>query len=132
MKTKHDSISINELTKEFLYFAKVIGIYPKIVALFYSKCQSMIGSYVYEKNEIEFFKSNSFYRYADVETAYETLLNDNMIKRVYLFVQKSFFGDEFSSFKNLNDIVNLFFSHLKDKGYYRYIRVKHEYNIKIY
>jgi len=115
------SIPLDTLTKHFLNFARIIGIYPKIMARYYMFCK---------RNNIQFWIKDEiyqqhFYDYVQIECAYMTLLNDNIVKRLFLFQEPIYYYDY--SFKKIDkenqDIANLFFSYLKDYGYYRYIKI---------
>ena len=78
-------------------------------------------SYSFVTGYQEFFRKNSFYDYALYESKYYTLLNDGFIKNVYLF-SSNYMP---SKIKNVDEYVDLFLSHLKSKGYPRYIKLIH-------
>ena len=111
---KHEKqITLFKLTEEFVKFARIIGIYPKIHALFYIYCRC-----TYQKPMEYFFKKNSFYEYVKSMCIYQRLLNDGLISRIFLF--NDYYHDKF---KGSKDIIDLFFSYLHDKGYMRYIKL---------
>ena len=103
-------ILINTITREFIKFAKLMGILP----LIYNEFRKYV---TIEK----FFQKNSFYEYARDESRYFYTLNENLIKRVFLF--KNHWYEDTDVIPNTDILAELFLSHLKDKGYIRYIKI---------
>ena len=103
-------IFINTITREFIKFAKIMGILP----LIYNEFRKYV---TIEK----FFQKNSFYEYARDESRYFYTLNENLIKRVFLF--KNHWYEDTDVIPNTDIFAELFLSHLKDKGYMRYIKI---------
>lgn len=121
MSKRAKAIYIGTVTREFIKFAKIMGIFPNICKLFFKN-----NTYYYfsEPNRnlatsvSKYFMSGSFYKYAADMGMYFSTLNDGFIKRVYLF------EDYYSKpFENSDILADLFLSHLKDKGYLRYIKL---------
>ena len=123
LKTKINKvIFIDTITREFIKFAKIMGIFPKIC--YHFKKLSWNGYQYYGEEEIRYFGKRSFYEYARQESKFYTILNDNLIKHIYLFSNIWAYGDEpLGKFKNANELADLFLSHLRDKGYPRYIKI---------
>lgn len=106
-------IFIDTITREFIKFAKIMGILPLIYGKYFKHC-----SYSFVSGYQELFRKNSFYNYARNRarlTYY--FLNDNLIKNVY------FFKGDYTKNTDIDILVELFLSHLKDKGYMRYIKI---------
>lgn len=103
-------ILINTITREFIKFAKLMGILP----LIYNEFRKYV---TIEK----FFQKNSFYEYARDESRYFYTLNENLIKCVFLF--KNRWYEDTDVIPNTDILAELFLSHLKDKGYIRYIKI---------
>ena len=121
MSKRAKVIYIDTVTREFIKFAKIMGIFPNICKLFFK-----INTHYYfsEPNRnlatsvSKYFMSGSFYKYAEGMGMYFYTLNDGFIKRVYLF------EDYYSKpFENSDILADLFLSCLKDKGYSRYIKL---------
>ena len=114
-------IFIDTITREFIKFAKIMGIFPKICYHFkeYDRTQ------YYGDEEINYFHKRSFYEYPRQEARYYTTLNDNFIKFVYLFSNRWAYNTYFPmhKFKEADELADLFLSHLRDKGYPRYIKI---------
>lgn len=107
MSKRAKAIYIDTVTREFIKFAKIMGIFPNICKLFFNTTK-----------ETNYFTNGSFYKYAEDNGMYFYSLNDGFIKRVYLF------EDYYSKpFENSDILADLFLSHLKDKGYLRYIKL---------
>lgn len=77
--------------------------------------------------EISYFTKGSFYEYARNEARCYKTLNDNFIIYTYLFAKRwAYYTDSpIHEFKNANELADLFLSHLRDKGYPRYIKIIH-------
>lgn len=124
MSKKNKVIFIDTITREFIKFAKIMGIFPSICYHFKERLQR----YVYEghnEEPLNYFDKNSFYEYVRQEGKYYKYLNDGLIKHVYLFTIRIVYN-EYKIFKNDDELTNLFLSHLKDKGYIRYIKIVHK------
>ena len=104
-------IFISTITREFIKFAKLMGIFTLI-------CNNFRKFVTTEK----FFSKNSFYEYARDEAKYFVTLNENLIKRVFLF-KKPWYNSDTDVIPNTDILAELFLSHLKDKGYIRYIKI---------
>lgn len=110
LKTKINKvIFIDTITREFIKFAKIMGIFPRVCYLFY------------REEGIRYFEKRSFYEYAKQQGRYYYTLNDNFIKYTYLFSNRCW--NSVDKFENANELADLFLSHLKDKGYPRYIKI---------
>ena len=117
-------IYIDTITREFIKFAKIMGIFPRI-------------SYYYAKTvnpRIDFFKKKGFYMYVRENSLYYNILNDGLIKNIFLFEKRwhVYFDSEtglpIDGFEDINELADLFLSHLRDKGYPRYIKIIHNYD----
>jgi len=121
MSKTNKLVFIDTITREFIKFAKIMKIFPKICYYFkeYDRTQ------YYGDEEINYFDKRSFYEYARQEARYYTMLNDNFIKFVYLFSNRWAYNTYFPihKFKEADELADLFLSHLKDKGYPRYIKI---------
>lgn len=121
MSKRAKAIYIGTVTREFIKFAKIMGIFPNICKLFFKDstcCFSFSGPNM--NPTTRYFMSGSFYKYAADMGMYFSTLSDGFIKRVYLF------EDYYSKpFENSDILADLFLSHLKDKGYIRYIKLIH-------
>ena len=104
-------IFIDTITREFLKFAKIMGIMPSIYKQYLRYC-----SFSFVSGIQELFTKNSFYDYAKYEAYHYRLLNEEFIRRIYFFAAYD---------ENTNELVDLFISHLKSKGYPRYIKLIH-------
>jgi hypothetical protein len=116
-------IFIDTITREFIKFAKIKGIFPKICYNFMKL--SWNGYQLYGEEEIRYFEKRSFYEYARQEGRYYSTLNDNFIKYTYLFSNRWAYGTWHSvdKFENAKELADLFLSHLSDNGYPRYIKI---------
>ena len=132
MEKNKPSIPLDTLTYHFLKFAKTIGIYPRIVALYHKYCEeSIVLSFWVNYNMLYNVKSNQiidFYDYVQSQCRYYSTLNEELVKRVFLFQEPHWFYDNFNVekpyfYKENDDITKLFFSYLKDYGYYRYTKI---------
>ena len=112
-------IYIDTITREFIKFAKIIGIFQSICFHFRNYTRFELPN----EKAITYFREHSFYEYARREGRYYLTLNDNLIKYVYLFSNR--WSYKVDKFENANELVDLFLSHLKDKGYSRYIKIIH-------
>lgn len=124
LKTKINKvIFIDTITREFIKFAKIMGIFPKICYHFSELGWN--GYQFYGEEEIRYFGKRSFYEYARQEGSYYYTLNDNFIKYVYLFSNRWNYrtGHSVDKFGNAKELADLFLSHLRDKGYPRYIKI---------
>ena len=120
LKTKINKVVfIDTITREFIKFAKIMGIFPSICFHFRNFTRFELPN----ETAIQYFRKNSFYEYARREGRYYLTLNDNLIKYVYLFSNR--WSYPIDKFENTNELADLFISHLKDKGYSRYIRIIH-------
>lgn len=126
MSKTNNHIFIDTITREFIKFAKIIGIFPKISYLFWEKTRNLYTVFDFEKVKyvpIAYYSKKSFYEYARIEGIYCGLfLNDNFIKRVYLLSASYDFCDV-DSFENADELADLFLNYLRDKGYPRYIKI---------
>ena len=102
-----------------------MGIFPKIC--YHFKKLSWNGYQLYGEEEIRYFDRRSFYQYARQKSKCYQTLNDNLIKYTYLFSNRWAYGtwNSVDEFKNTNELADLFLSHLRDKGYPRYIKIIH-------
>ena len=126
LKTKINKvIFIDTITREFIKFAKIMGIFPKIC--YHFKELSWYGYHVYGEEEIRYFDKGSFYEYARINSECYHLLNDNLVKYTYLFSNRWAYYTDYPvhKFKNVDELADLFLSHLRDKGYPRYIKIIH-------
>ena len=132
MEKNKPSIPLDTLTYHFLKFAKTIGIYPRIVASYYKYCEkSIVLSFWVNYNMLYNVKSNQiidFYDYVQCQCRYYSTLNEELVKRVFLFQEPHWFYDNFNVekpyfYKENDDITKLFFSYLKDYGYHRYTKI---------
>lgn len=124
MPKTNNHIFIDTITREFIKFAKIIGIFPKISHLFWKKTRNLYAIFDIGKMEcvpIGYYNKKSFYEYARIEGRYNVYLNDNFIKRVYLFSDSCGYNED--SFENADELADLFLNYLRDKGYPRYIVV---------
>ena len=127
MSKRAKVIYIDTVTREFIKFAKIMGIFPNICKLFFNTVKETNTHYYFlepSRNPTtdisDYFTNGSFYKYARDNGMYFYTLNDGFIKRVYLF------EDYYSKpFENSDILADLFLSHLKDKGYIRYIKLIH-------
>ena len=108
-------IFIDTITREFLKFAKIMGILPSIYKQYLRYC-----SFSFVNGLQILFTKNSFYNYAKYEGGYYRLLNEEFIRRIYFFA-----AYDKCVIENTNELVDLFISHLKSKGYPKYIRIIH-------
>lgn len=121
-------IYIDTITREFIKFAKIMGIFPKIC--FYFKKYTW-GKFDYDdEEEIMYFSKGSFYEWARRASKYYDILNDGLIKYVYLFARdwKVYCDENGNLIGNVNEadeLADLFLSHLRGKGYPRYIKIIH-------
>jgi hypothetical protein len=127
MSKRAKAIHIDTVTREFIKFAKIMGIFPNICKLFFNAVKETNTHYYFLKPDKDattdiskYFMKGSFYEYALDKGTYFCLLNDGLIKRVYLF---EYYDSK--SFENSDILADLFLSHLKDKGYIRYIKLIH-------
>lgn len=115
-------ILANTLTWHFIYFAKLMGFYPKIRMLYeeIGKVSKRLG--VNFADEISFYNKKSFYNLADLflRTGEVHFLNETFIKNVYFF--GNYGHNEFSE-EEMDELINLFFSYLKDKKIYKNVRI---------
>lgn len=117
LKTKINKvIFIDTITREFIKFAKIMGIFPRVCYLFRE-----LSWYGEGKEKIRYFEKRSFYEYAKQEGRYYYTLNDNFIKYTYLFSNRTWYS--VNKFENAKELADLFLSHLRDKGYPRYIKI---------
>lgn len=126
LKTKINKvIFIDTITREFIKFAKIMGIFPKIC--YHFRELSWYGYHVYGEEEIRYFDKGSFYEYARIDSKCYHLLNDNLVKYTYLFSNRWAYYTDYPvhKFKNVDELADLFLSHLRDKGYPRYIKIIH-------
>lgn len=114
-------ILVNTLTWHFIYFAKLMGIYPRIREVYKEVgniCKILNMNFA---DDISFFRKMSFYDYVGLFLRYNRkYLNEDFIKAVY------FFGDYgYHKFKEheINELTELFLSYLKDKRIYRNLRI---------
>ena len=127
MSKRAKAIYIGTVTREFIKFAKIMGIFPNICKLFFNVVRGTSAHYYFLEQDKDatinisyYFTNGSFYEYARDNGMYFYTLNDGFIKRVYLF------EDYYSKpFENSDILADLFLSHLKDKGYLRYIKLIH-------
>ena len=120
LKTKINKvIFIDTITREFIKFAKIMGIFPRVCHLF--RELSWNRYQFYGEKEIRYFEKRSFYEYARQEGRYYSTLNDNFIKHTYLFSNRTWYS--VNKVENAKELADLFLSHLKDKGYPRYIKI---------
>lgn len=115
-------ILANTLTWHFIYFAKIMGIYPKIRALYKEVgeiCQRMHTNYA---DEIQFFVKDSFYNFVDVNLRYngQHYLNYTFVKNTYFFGN---YGLRKFKETEMNQLIGLFFDYLKDKKIYQNVRI---------
>lgn len=127
MSKRAKVIYIDTVTREFIKFAKIMGIFPNICKLFVNTVKETNAHYYVLKPSrnpttsiSDYFTNGSFYEYAKDKGMYFSTLSDGFIKRVYLF---EYYDSK--SFENSDILADLFLSHLKDKGYLRYIRLIH-------
>ena len=83
-------IFIDTITSEFIKFAKIMGIFPKIC--YHFRKLSWYGCQLYGAEEIRYFEKRSFYEYARQEGRGYYTLNDNFIKDTYLFSNRWAYG----------------------------------------
>ena len=126
MSKTNNHIFIDTITREFIKFAKIIGIFPKISYLFWERTRNLYHVFDNEKVKyvpIAYCNKKSFYEYARIEgRSCNIFLNDGFIKRVYLF-SAGYGSYDVDSFENADELADLFLNYLRDKGYPRYIRI---------
>ena len=128
MQKVNKVIFIDTITREFIKFAKIMGIFPRVC--FYFKEHIWNGLRYYEEEEIRYFGKGSFYEWARIASQTYNLLNESIIKYVYLFASdwKVWYDENGNLIGNINEadeLASLFLSHLREKGYPRYIRIIH-------
>ena len=116
-------ILANTLTWHFIYFAKLIGIYTKIRALYKEigdGCQRLHTDYA---NDIQFFVKNSFYEFVDVVMRFNkcSYLNYKFVMDTYFFGN---YGYRKFKEEEMRQLIELFFDYLKDKKIYKNIRIE--------
>ena len=119
-KSLKSSISIDELTTHFIKFAKIMQLMPKL----YSALKLYCECYHYCGKKLNFWNKKSFYEYAKIESRSFPILNDSLIMKVYFFCVIPHYNKICGYDLNIYELVNLFFSYLKDYGYTRYIKVE--------
>lgn len=117
--SKNKCIYVNTITREFIKFAKTMGIFAEVEHCFNTFCKHSNATY-YWGEPISFWQHGGFAEYAFEQSKYYYLLNDGLIINVYLFGNYYFSKKLHEEGKELAD---LFLSHLRDKGYSRYIRL---------
>ena len=118
--SKNRHIYINTVTREFIKFAKIIGIFSEVEYCFKTFLERNTTTMFYFGEPISFWKHASFAEYAFRVSAYYSVLNDGLIINVYLF-GNWYFSDRLRYDKK--ELADLFLSHLRDKGYSRYIKL---------
>jgi len=114
-------ILANTLTWHFIYFAKLMGIYPKIRALYKEVGKISKEMYLDYAEDIQFYNRHSFYNFVDLHLRFERcFLNESFIRRTYFFG-----GYGYTKFTEteIDELIELFFSYLKDKKIYKNIRI---------
>lgn len=115
-------IFANTLNWHFIYFAKIMGIYPKIRSLYLDVTNLIKKMQAYREDNIEFFSNDSYNRYIDLYLKCDVkYLNEAFVKSVYFF---GTYGYEKFTEKEIVELTNLFFSYLKDKKIYDGIRIE--------
>ena len=119
-------ILTSTLTWHFIYFAKLMGFYPKICLAFREFCNS-IGYCTYQDGiPLSFYQKGSFNEYISGKIFGWQFLCENVIKHVYFMIDykttEAFFEE-----KEIDELTSLFFSYLKDKKIYRYIKIYRDY-----
>jgi hypothetical protein len=109
-------IHIDTITRHFVDFAKIMGIFPEISIRFLNETQ-------YAGRGLSYLGGQSFYDYARWQGRYYKLLSDNLIKDVYFFPFVWYYRYRLPNIKDIDLFVSLFVSYLRDKGIIRYIRV---------
>ena len=117
--SKNRYIYINTVTREFIKFAKTMGIFAEVEHCFKTFCKHSNATY-YWGEPISFWQHGGFAEYAFERSKYYSLLNDGLIINVYLFGNYYFSKKLHEEGKELAD---LFLSCLRDKGYSRYIKL---------
>ena len=118
--SKNKCIYVNTITREFIKFAKIMGIFSEVEYCFKTFLKHNTTTMFYFGEPISFWKHASFAEYAFEVSRYYSMLNDGLIINVYLF------GNWFFSNRlicNKKELADLFLSHLRDKGYSRYIKL---------
>ena len=114
-------ILANTLTWHFIYFAKLMGIYPRIREIYKevgNVCKKLNVNYA---DDISFFRKMSFYDYVDLFLRHDRKhLNEDFIKVVYFFGNYGYY--KFRKHE-INELTELFLSYLKDKRIYRNLRI---------
>ena len=97
-----------------------MGFYPRIRLAFRDVCQVVDGMMTY--NEIRFYKKDSFKNFVDMSlTSYnKQFLNEDFIKCHYFFWS---LGSRYFEEKEVEELISLFFSYLRDKKILRNIRI---------
>lgn len=116
-KSLKSSISIDELTTHFIKFAKIMQLMPKFYLAFKFYCEHYYNGW----KKISFWNKKSFYEYAKFESKNFPILNDSLIMKAYFFCIILY---DSKIDINIYELVDLFFSYLKDYGYIRYIKVE--------
>lgn len=115
-------ILANTLTWHFIYFAKLMGIYPKIRALYKEVGEISKKMNLECAENIQFYNRCSFYNFVHLYLGTERcFLNEPFIRSAYFFG-----GYGYTKFTKteIDELIELFFSYLKDKKIYKNIRIE--------
>lgn len=110
------------LTRHFIYFAKMMGFFPRIAKTFQEFCIHKNGPYMYwEYFDSSYYDKGSFFDFINYVMEHYRILNKRTVFNTY------FFGDlglkRFSK-EEINELIDLFFVYLSEKKIYKFIRIE--------
>ena len=125
-------ILANTLTWHFIYFAKLMGFYTKIRTLFHKVCNDhneMLD--YYHKNARLDFGSDYEYMSLFQKDSFKNYINQSLIQGHIRLTKQFILNTYFLGIhryryfreEELDELIDLFFSYLKDKKIYKYIRI---------